>query len=126
MVLVALSCPFCGSTHVGKNGFSNGKQRYVCKNSACSQKTFYAEYTYYLVKSNFAYVWVGCECQKLGCRTKTSAILGLTGYYNACKPETQSSIMKLSVNGNGTRAISRCLGIHRDTVTAALKTRIPS
>ena len=36
---------------------------------------------YYLVKSNFAYVWVGCECQKLGCRTKTSAILGMTGYY---------------------------------------------
>jgi transposase-like protein len=91
MVLVALSCPFCGSPHVGKNGFSNGKQRYVCKNSACSQKTFYAEYT-----------------------------------YNACKPETQSSIIKLSVNGNGTRAISRCLGIHRDTVTAALKKRTPS
>jgi hypothetical protein len=33
--------------------------------------------------------------------------------------------MTLSVNGNGTRAISRCLGIHRDSVTAALKKRKP-
>jgi len=88
MTLVTLKCPFCGSDQVGKNGFNNGKQRYVCKNSQCSHKTFFAEYT-----------------------------------YNACKPETTSSIIKLSVNGNGTRAISRCLGIHRDTVTAALKKR---
>jgi len=43
--------------------------------------------------------------------------------YNACRPEIKSSIVKLSVNGNGTRAIARCLGIHRDTVTAALKKR---
>jgi len=84
MTLVTLKCPFCWSDQVGKNGLNNGKQRYVCKNSQCSRRTFFAEYT-----------------------------------YNACKPETQSSIIKLSVNGNGTRAISRCLGIHRDTVTAA-------
>jgi len=90
MTLVALRCPFCGSEHVGKNGFNNGKQRYKCKNSACSHQTFYAEYT-----------------------------------YKACKPEVKSSILKLSVNGNGTRAISRCLGINKDTVTAALKKRKP-
>jgi len=88
MTFVTLKCPFCGSDRVGKNGFNNGKQRYLCKNTQCSHKTFFAEYT-----------------------------------YNACKPETPSSIIKLSVNGNGTRAISRCLGIHRDTVTAALKKR---
>jgi transposase-like protein len=41
--------------------------------------------------------------------------------YNACKPDIKVSILKLSVNGNGTRAISRCLGIHQDTVTAELK-----
>ena len=41
--------------------------------------------------------------------------------YNAWKPEVKSSIIKLSVNGNGTRAISRCLGIDKDTVTAVLK-----
>ena len=91
MTLVSLKCPFCGSDHVGKNGFNNGKQRYICKNTECSHKTFYAEST-----------------------------------YNACKPEIQSSIIKLSVNGNGTRAISRCLGIHRDSVTAALKKRKPA
>jgi len=88
MVLIALKCPFCGSEHVGKNGLNNGKQRYLCKNTKCPQKTFYAEYT-----------------------------------YNACKPEVKSSIMKMTVNGNGTRAISRCLGISKDTVTAALKKR---
>ena len=86
MTLIALQCPFCESEQVRKNGFNNGKQRYICKNSACSHQTFYAEYT-----------------------------------YPACKPEVKSSILKLSVNGNGTRAISRCLGIHRDSVTAALK-----
>ncbi|MDR3110217.1 MAG: hypothetical protein LBU65_11115 [Planctomycetaceae bacterium] len=45
-VLVALKCPFGGSTNVGKNGTNNGKQRYICKNSECLHKTFYAEYTY--------------------------------------------------------------------------------
>ena len=88
MTLIALKCPFCGSDHVGKNGFNNGKQRYLCKSTQCSHMTFYAEYT-----------------------------------YQAWKPEVQKSIVKLSVNGNGTRAISRCLAVHRDTVTAALKKR---
>ena len=46
MVQVTLHCPFCGSDDVGKNGTSNGKQRYLCRNSGCSHKTFYAEYTY--------------------------------------------------------------------------------
>ena len=41
--------------------------------------------------------------------------------YNTCRPDAQSSIMKMSVNGNDTRAISRCLDVHRDTVTAALE-----
>ena len=46
MVLVALKCPFCKSEDVRKYGHSNGKQRYMCNNSACSHKTFYADYTY--------------------------------------------------------------------------------
>jgi len=46
MVEVSLRCPFCGSDDVGKNGHSNGKQRYLCRNSPCSHQTFYAEYTY--------------------------------------------------------------------------------
>ena len=86
MTLIALKCPSCGSEQVTKNGFNNGKQRYLCKNTECSRKTFYAEYT-----------------------------------YHAWRPEVKASIIKLSVNGNGTRAISRCLGIDKDTVTAVLK-----
>ena len=46
MVQVSLHCPFCGSDDVGKNGHSHGKQRYLCRNSRCPHKTFYAEYTY--------------------------------------------------------------------------------
>ena len=45
MVRITLHCPFCGSDDVGKNGTSNGKQRYLCRNSVCSRQTFYAEYT---------------------------------------------------------------------------------
>lgn len=46
MVQVSLLCPFCGTDDVTKNGTSNGKQRYLCHNSECLRKTFYAEYTY--------------------------------------------------------------------------------
>ena len=46
MVHVPLCCPSCGSGDVCKNGHSNGKQRYLCRNSSCSRKTFYADYTY--------------------------------------------------------------------------------
>jgi len=46
MVSLPLCCPFCGSDDVGKNGTSNGKQCYLCRNHVCSHKTFYAEYTY--------------------------------------------------------------------------------
>jgi len=46
MIVVALKCPFCKSENVRKNGFVNRKQRYLCENSDCSHKTFYAEYTY--------------------------------------------------------------------------------
>ena len=47
MILVALKCPYCGSEEVSKCGHTaNGKQRYICKNSVCSHKTFYADYIY--------------------------------------------------------------------------------
>ena len=52
MVFVALKCPHCGSAEVSKNGKSNGKQRYNCNNAQCSQRTFYAEYTYNGCKPN--------------------------------------------------------------------------
>ena len=46
MVTVPLKCPHCGSDNVCKNGFNNGKQRYLCNNPDCSHTTFYADYTY--------------------------------------------------------------------------------
>jgi transposase-like protein len=46
MVYVSLCCRSCGSDAVCKNGHSNGKQRYLCRDSQCLRKTFYANYTY--------------------------------------------------------------------------------
>jgi transposase-like protein len=46
MVAIALTCPFCGSEDVRSYGTANGKKRYACNNTACSHKTFYAEYCY--------------------------------------------------------------------------------
>jgi transposase-like protein len=40
MVLVALTCPFCGSENVDKNEDSNGKQRYLCKKLNIPIKNF--------------------------------------------------------------------------------------
>lgn len=88
MALSAQKCPFCGSDQVRKNGFNNGKQRYICKNAKCSHKTFYTKYT-----------------------------------YPGCKRLIKYAIVRLSEKGDGTRRISRLLGISKDTVTAALKNK---
>ena len=45
MAMKEVECPYCGSKEVslyGKN--STGRQRYLCRNSACSHKTFQLEY----------------------------------------------------------------------------------
>ena len=45
MAIKEVECPYCGSKKVslyGKN--STGKQRYLCRNMACSHKTFQLEY----------------------------------------------------------------------------------
>ena len=41
--------------------------------------------------------------------------------YKACDPKVKEKIYVMTVNGNGTRAISRILDISKDTVTAAIK-----
>ena len=45
MAMIKVKCPYCGSEEVslyGKN--STGRQRYLCRNKACSHKTFQQEY----------------------------------------------------------------------------------
>ena len=45
MAMIEVECPYCGSKEVslyGKN--STGRQRYLCRNKACSHKTFQVEY----------------------------------------------------------------------------------
>ena len=46
MVLIPVSCPFCGTTNVRKFGVVSGKQRYECLNKECTHRTFMPEYTY--------------------------------------------------------------------------------
>ena len=46
MAVIKVKCPYCGSEEVslyGKNS-TTGKQRYLCRNKACSHKTFQLEY----------------------------------------------------------------------------------
>lgn len=41
--------------------------------------------------------------------------------YKACEPGIRQKVLKMSVDGNGTRATGRILGISKDTVTSILK-----
>ena len=42
-----IHCPNCGSSHIGKSGFSDhGVQRYRCQEANCSTKTFMLHYKY--------------------------------------------------------------------------------
>jgi transposase-like protein len=41
MAAMLVRCPQCDSDHVVKRGKTDmGKQRYLCQNDACSQRTF--------------------------------------------------------------------------------------
>ena len=87
MVMIAVICPYCNSSDVCKNGcYANGTQRYICKNTDCTHRTFPASYTY---KGN--------------------------------DPKIKESICDHIVNGNGTRATARILGVSKNTVTSVLK-----
>ena len=45
MAEIKVKCPYCGSEEVSLYGKSrSGKQRYLCRNKACSHKTFQLEY----------------------------------------------------------------------------------
>ena len=43
--------------------------------------------------------------------------------YNACNPEVRLKIIKMSIDDSGIHAISRVLGIRKDTVISVLKKR---
>jgi IS1 family transposase/transposase-like protein len=46
MVLEPIKCPSCGGIDVGKHGkTTNGKQRFLCKESDCEEKTFIRDYS---------------------------------------------------------------------------------
>jgi transposase-like protein len=44
--VITVTCPFCGSEKVSKNGHNKtGKQVYNCNNPECSHRNFVEEYT---------------------------------------------------------------------------------
>jgi transposase-like protein len=69
MVAVNLKCPFCGSENVGKFGFFNGKQRYICKNAECGHKTFLIDYTYNAYKPNIEQEIIKLTVEGMGIRS---------------------------------------------------------
>jgi transposase-like protein len=77
MVMVALKCPFCKSENVRKNGFVNKKQRYICENSDCNHKTFYAEYTYNACNPEIRLNIIQMSIDGSGIRT-ISRVLGIS------------------------------------------------
>ena len=47
MVLERVCCSNCGSINVVRHGkTAQGKQRYLCRNHLCCQRTFIQQYTY--------------------------------------------------------------------------------
>jgi IS1 family transposase/transposase-like protein len=47
MAVAPVQCPYCGSNNIKKNGTANnGKQRFLCCNEGCTNKTFVENYTY--------------------------------------------------------------------------------
>ena len=47
MVLTSMTCPTCSGTDVVKYGHTpDGKQRFYCRNTQCSRKTFLQKYIY--------------------------------------------------------------------------------
>ena len=46
MAVIKVKCPYCGSEEISLYGKNNttGRQRYLCRNKACSHKTFQLEY----------------------------------------------------------------------------------
>jgi transposase-like protein len=87
--IVTITCPFCGSERVSKNGHNKtGKQVYNCNNPECNHRNFVEEYTN-------------------------------KGY----DPKVRKQVVEMAVNGTGTRATGRILGISKDTVTSVLKKR---
>ncbi len=61
--------------------------------------------------------------QRYKCKNpKCECTVFLSSYsYNACNPDVKQKIYEMTVNGNGTRAISRVLKISKNTVTSVLK-----
>ena len=64
------------------------------------------------VKEKQRYICRNAKCKKTFFENYT---------YTACSPDIRAKIFMTTVNGNGTRAIARTLGISPNTVTATLR-----
>ena len=110
MVLIAVECPHCHSDDVGKGGkTSTGKQRYLCRNVACSSRTFILDYDYRgrqpTVKEQIIVIPLPLSAISMICST------------------VKEQIIEMALNGSGIRDTSRVLGVSTDTVLSELKKR---
>jgi len=72
-----ISCPHCGSTQLGKAGFSaKGIQRYFCKNDQCKTATFMLEYQYKACEAGITEKIIDMAINASGVRD-TARVLGI-------------------------------------------------
>lgn len=75
-----IKCPICKSTKVSKYGESStGKQRYICRNKECPQKTFQLEYNYNACKPKMQEQIIDMAANANGIR-ETARILKISTY----------------------------------------------
>ena len=91
MAMKEVECPYCGSKEVslyGKN--STGRQRYLCRNRACSHKTFQLEYKNNACRPGTKEKIVEMTMNGGGTRD-TGRVLGIS-------PNTVTSVLKKRIN----------------------------
>ena len=78
MVLEKVLCPHCGSHNTGRHGQTkDGRKRYICKNDACTKRTFMREYTYQGWQPGIKQKIVDMAMNASGIRD-TSRVLGIS------------------------------------------------
>ena len=87
MAEIKVKCPYCGSEEVSLYGKSrSGKQRYLCRNKACSHRTFQLEY-----KNNAC--WPGTK-EKIMEMTMNGSGTRDTGRVLKISPNTVTAVLK--------------------------------
>jgi transposase-like protein len=103
MASVPVYCPQCDSDQVVKRGKTEtGKQRYLCQNDACSQRTFIRDYRYRGRLPEVKRQIIDMALNGSGIRD-TARVLGIS------KDTVLSELKKKKASSS--RSTSRCSGV---------------